>query len=205
MNEAEFKAVLRELVDENPFAVRAALQILALGFTGEVPTLAVTCEDRPRLLVNLSFVREHCRTQAHVKALICHEFLHVLLRHTERRGPIAEAEHLAFDAVINAVIHREQGPEYSSLMSRYYAEEKGLMRLLRPITKGELAASLRIARRIPVWFGPWMGLYEGLIVADDIVELAAGLKGRDLATIDVGRLLGDHSDRPVRGALAEAL
>ena len=59
--------------------------------------------------MNLAFVREHCRTDAHVKAVICHEFLHVLLRHTERLTRLTPAEHLAFDAVINAIIHRSAG------------------------------------------------------------------------------------------------
>ena len=59
-----------------------------------------------------------CKTQDHVKALICHEFLHILLRHTERSGPASPAEHVALDAVINAIIHRELGPAYSSMIGQ---------------------------------------------------------------------------------------
>ena len=88
MNADRFRAILAELIDENPFAIRAVLRILGVEFTAGVPTLAVTCEERPRLLVNLDFVGEHCRTDAEVKALLCHEFLHVLLRHTEERKPL---------------------------------------------------------------------------------------------------------------------
>ena len=84
MNARDFRTIYRELIDENPFAIRAVLHMLGVEFTDTVPTLAVTCEERPRLLVNLDFVGEHCRTEAEVKALLCHEFLHVLLRHTER-------------------------------------------------------------------------------------------------------------------------
>jgi predicted Zn-dependent protease len=61
------------------------LKILELCFTDAVPTLAVTCEARPRLLVNPGFVARHCASDEEVKAVICHEFLHVLLRHTEAR------------------------------------------------------------------------------------------------------------------------
>ena len=82
MSEARFRDLLIELIDENPFAIRAVLKIIDTEFTCNVPTLAVTCEDRPRLLVNLKFVQQHCTTDDHVKAVICHEFLHVLLRHT---------------------------------------------------------------------------------------------------------------------------
>ena len=85
------------------------LKILSVEFTTRVPTLAVTCEGRPRLLVNLDFVSEHCRTDIEVKAVVCHEFLHVLLRHTERLTPSTTAEHLAFDAVINAIVDALSG------------------------------------------------------------------------------------------------
>ncbi len=134
-----FRAILAELIDENPFAIRAVLRILGVEFTADVPTLAVTCEERPRLLVNLDFVGEHCRTDAEVKALLCHEFLHVLLRHTEERKPFTRARHLALDAVINAIIHREHGSEYSAMMSRYYADAPGLGKLLRPMNEQESA------------------------------------------------------------------
>ena len=113
------------------------LRILGVEFTADVPTLAVTCEERPRLLVNLDFVGEHCRTDAEVKALLCHEFLHVLLRHTEERKPFTRARHLALDAVINAIIHREHGSAYSAMMSRYYADAPGLAKLLRPMDAPE--------------------------------------------------------------------
>ena len=69
MTASDFRNVYRELIDENPLAIRAVLKVLCVEFTDTVPTLAVTCEQRPRLLVNLAFVRQHCRTEAHVKAV----------------------------------------------------------------------------------------------------------------------------------------
>ncbi len=42
MTEDEFRAIYRELIDENPLAIRAVLQILRIEVTGEVPTRAVT-------------------------------------------------------------------------------------------------------------------------------------------------------------------
>src|SRR5262249_38148714 len=137
MNAARFRSLLEELIDENPFAIRAALRILDVCFTESVPTLAVTCEARPRLLVNLKFVSKHCRSDAEVKAVMCHEFLHVLLRHTEQKTPLSPARHLAFDAVINAIIHRECGPGASAMMSRYYADAKDLRKMLRPMNEAE--------------------------------------------------------------------
>ena len=129
-----FRHIYRELIDDNPLAVRAVLKILTTEFTTRVPTLAVTCAERPTLLVNLAFVSEHCRTDDEVRAVIVHEFLHVLLRHTEQFSAVTDAEHLALDAVINAIIHRTLGPAASRMMSRYYAHAEGAFVLLRPPT-----------------------------------------------------------------------
>ena len=157
--------------------------------------------------MNLAFVREHCRTEAHVKALICHEFLHVLLRHTERLTTLTRAEHLAVDAVINAIIHRSLGPEYSGMMSRYYADERGVARLLRPPTDDEQGRTnrvfcrrLRTRREETRVLSAWAGLYGGRLVADDIRDLA-----RDLVEADdrpIAPLLGNHDDLPARDILA---
>lgn len=217
MNARTFQSIYRELIDENPLAIRAVLKVLCVEFTDTVPTLAVTCEARPRLLVNLAFVRAHCRSEAHVKALICHEFLHVLLRHTERFTTLTPAEHLAVDAVINAIIHRSLGPDYSGMMSRYYGNERGVARLLRPMTDDEQGRATRNS-----WGGlsaragekqllsAWSGLYGGLLVADDIRDLARDLEKRRNRNVS---LLGDHESlaqktpenaRPT-GALADAL
>ena len=181
MNERYFLSIYHELIDENPFAARAVLKILDVTFSQSVPTLAVTCEDHPRLLVNLDFVSRHCRTEEQVKAVITHEFLHVLLRHTEQPAPFTKARHIAFDAVINAIIHRTCGPNWSSLMSEYYAEATGIARLLRPFTVEEIA-SLARNRGTETAFGrAWLGLYAGNLVADDIAQLADDLLSEDLA------------------------
>ncbi len=221
MTAQEFHNLYRELIDENPLAIRAVLKVLSVEFTDRVPTLAVTCEARPRLLVNLAFLQEHCATEAHVKAVVCHEFLHVLLRHTERVTRLTPAEHLAFDSVINAVIHRSLGADYSSMMSRYYAGETGVTRLLRPPTADEYTALGKLRYQRPAATGDearlataWRALYEGLLVADDIRDLARDL---ELPPRPIGfRLLGNHDQLgdagaggdafgPVTGPLADAL
>jgi len=220
MKAQEVRGLLGELIDENPFAIRAVLKILAVEFTDTVPTLAVTAEERPRLLINLDFIREHCRTAEHVKAVLCHEFLHVLLRHTSLQGPLTPARHLALDAVINAIIHRQLGAAYSGLMSEYYKDARGLMQLLRPMAQGEWAVYWNRGRRLcglPPWWQAWVGLYQGTVLADDIEQLANDLNsaGRvgDGATgdgagavPDIGRLLGNHADdEPLPDALERAL
>lgn len=176
---ARFSALVIELLDENPLAIRPVLKILGIEFTNTVPTLAVSCTDRPVLLVNLDFVNAHCRSDAHVKALICHEFLHVLLRHTEDPRPLTPARHLAADAVINAIIHRQFGDAYSGMMTHYYAEATDLKKLLRPMNAAERRAfSQRFAFKLthaPAWVLAWDQLYAGRLVVDDIEALAGTL------------------------------
>jgi hypothetical protein len=216
MIEAEFRAIYRELIDENPLAIRAVLQILGIEFTGDVPTLAVTCTEKPILKVNLGFVQKECKTEEHVKALIVHEFLHILLRHTRSFKAFTPERHLATDAVINAIIHRQLGSAYSDLMSRYYAREKGIRKFLRPLNEQENDAwylSEQGMAQTPLE-SAWVGLYEGNLCADDIEEIARDLrsKGENLEE----NLLGGHkvghgidepsaSDGPLSEALTRAL
>ena len=222
MTPQRFRTLLAELVDENPFAIRAVLKILEVEFTERVPTMAVTREQRPRLLVNLRFVKKHCATDDHVKAVICHEFLHVLLCHTEDKRPLTPARHLAFDAVINAIIHRTFGPSFSSMMGKYYAKADDIRRILRPMNSKELRSSEKFWSKLPDWVRAWQALYRGQLVADDIealaerLEKAAGsvtqaragpfvLAPGGLDSID--GYLGNHDDlgRPLPGELQDAL
>ena len=202
MNAEYFHALYQELIEENPFAVRAVLKVLRVEFTETVPTLAVTCETRPRLLVNLAFLKKHCRTDQHVKAVICHEFLHVLLRHTERIAAFSPAEHVAFDAVINAIIHRELGADYSEFMSRYYSKEQGVRQLLCPPTISLDSRALR--SRSPIKRA-WYALYEGYLIADDIADLAGAVL--DVKTVpSTGTvLIGGHDHTEFVSELPEVL
>ena len=226
MNERHFEALLRELIDENPFAVRAILKILDVRFTDSVETMAVTCGEAPSLLVNLSFVGKHCRTDEQVKAVLCHEFLHVLLRHTETIGPLTPSRHLAFDAVINAIIHRAYGADYSSMMAEYYKSETGLRKLLRPMNAAEedwYDENCYPTDLLPQWVHAWDALYDGKLIADDIEALAQQLSHisggngsgggpgpftlKQDQIIDSGGLLGNHRDlgSKLEGALREGI
>ena len=197
MTPDQFLSILHETIDENPFAARAVLRILEVQFTDAVATLAVTCQDRPRLLVNLAFVSRHCYTDDHVKALLCHEFLHVLLRHTETLGPLTRARHLAFDAVINAIISREQGPSYASFFSLYYENEVGITRLLRPLTSAESRIyddfGEVVEEEPPIWARAWVGLYYGLLVADDIEDIVKAIDPSGLGD-GTSDLVGNHAE-----------
>jgi len=206
VTEDSFANLVLELIDENPFAVRSLFRILRIVYTGTVPTLAVTCRAEPELLVNLEFVEKHCKTESHIKALLCHEFLHVLLRHTEEQGPYSLARHLAFDAVINAIIHRQLGPNFSSLMATYYADQQWPRQLLRPPREGELR-DRALTGRVTIW----RALYEGQLIADDVAAIASGLAAVSLSAEMLKQLLGNHDElgqslsAEVKGALDQAL
>jgi len=220
MNEKRFNALLQELIDENPFAIRAVLKILDIQFTDAVPTLAVTRQSRPRLLVNLQFVKEHCQDDRQAKAVIIHEFLHVLLGHTGEKRRLTPARHLALDAVINAIIHRQYGSDYSTMMAAYYADVTDLRKLLRPMNSVEenhYHEYWHRPHRCPQWVETWYRLYSGALIADDIEELVKQIEAEKPVAGDydgpfilesgglgnIGDLLGNHED--LNGEFPEVL
>jgi len=125
IDESSFRSLLQETIDENPLACRAVLSLCRVEFTDSVETLAVTLGSPSILKVNLSFIREHCRSPHHVKAVLVHEFLHILMGHTLKFTTNTPALNIALDAVINASIHKHLGPCASELMSIYYKDAWG--------------------------------------------------------------------------------
>lgn len=232
--ETRLDLILMEMIEENALAIRPILRITNRRFTEEVPTLAITLSESPELLINLRFVNRYCQTDEHVKALLLHEFMHVILGHTMRFRSVTRAQNIALDAVINALISRQFGPAYGAMFERYYASSTGLMSILRPTTEVERAD---IERRSTEWVAKMLadknsdidphmmrvdvrtelervrdGLYAGHLVADDILELAdtiAEVGGFDL---NVQRfLIGNHNEfgippgSRISGAVEDAL
>ncbi len=206
ITEKYFKAILADLIDENPIACRGILRISKVVFTEDVPSLAVSLSGRrPLLYVNLSFLSEHCAAEEHIKAVIIHEFLHVLLNHTEKFKRVTPFLNLALDAVINAIIHRSLGHSYSGMMKAYYGKSKGIVRLLRPITEEE-QSGLDIAdtRGENGFINIWSGVYAGELVVDDLLDLAKKLHRQDPLFVLTGGtiFLGNHEERDEKGLLS---
>jgi hypothetical protein len=173
ITENYFKSILADLIDENPIACRGVLAISEVEFTEEIPTLAMTLSERPRLCVNLDFANKHCKTEEHLKAVIIHEFLHVLLGHTEKFKRVTRSLSIALDAVINSIIHRTLGSSYSGMMSSFYRDSKGVMRLLRPVTKRDKSKN---QTGEPHFVELWSAVYDGKFVVDDLLDIAEQVK-----------------------------
>jgi hypothetical protein len=204
IDEAGFRHIYRELVEENPLACRAVLSICRINFTANTRSLAVTLGRTPELLVNLDFLRTNCHTPSHVRAVLLHEFLHVLLGHTLKWEAISRCQNVALDAIINAIIHRKMGSEYSSMMAGYYKNQKGTLRLLRPMTDDEMARARNQSPQSEGWGGGGSfyvdldrihaGIYSGTVLADDVLEIAEQLSrsGSSFRPEDYKMLLGGH-------------
>lgn len=220
LDEGWFLTILAELIDRNQLACRAVLSLARVRFTTEVPTLAVTLTSPVELLVNLEFVRKHCGNEPEVEAVLLHEFLHVLLGHTERFERMNPALNVALDAVINAVIHRSVGSLRSQVFARYYGREKGVGRLLRPPTRAERDSfGPYVARGQPsahldadeaTFAVLWTRLYEGRTCADDILDLMEAVHNGNETTHALGAIpvIGSHAPgrgEPVCRELADAL
>jgi hypothetical protein len=194
IDESYFRAILGDLIDENPFACQAVYSLCAVEFTPDVQTLQVTLGERSVMEVNLEFVSENCMDEFEVKAVILHEFLHLLLRHTTRFKRITPAINIALDAVINAIIHRTFGPRYSGFMRRYYNDAPGPLKLLRIHDERDHEEGHRLYQikeptaeqlqelEILETLYP---LYNGRLVVDDLLDLSNRLRSDEIE-----RLLG---------------
>jgi len=101
--------------------------------TRDIPTAAVECKHRPRLLINPDFVEEYCSRDEHLFLLVMHELLHVMLAHTSLFPRMTQAQNIAFDAVINArLMHQFPKPAYMGFFDRVNPPDKFPHLLLRP-------------------------------------------------------------------------
>lgn len=123
--------VMADLMAENTLACRALFRITEMRFTGDVETLAVSISDRSVLHINPDFLDEYAQSEQDIKTLLMHEFLHVLLNHTLKYKRNTPLLNVALDAVINSMIHRMMGEDYSSFFDWFYQGD-GLEALLRP-------------------------------------------------------------------------
>lgn len=190
--------VLMEMVEENQLACRAIYSLLDIEITNQVPTLAVTLSEKPTLKINMEFCNQHVLCENDMKCVIMHEFLHVLLGHTTKIEKNTPLTNIAMDAVINAIIHRKYGPDYSDFFSHFY-QRTHYYPLLQPYLHlndmwftdddtPELRAELQVEAL-------HKKIYEGAYSSEDVLEIleyyAPWLMQLEKEVI----LIGNHEDQ----------
>jgi hypothetical protein len=206
IDERLFENILRDLIDDNPIACGGVLSVFRVAFTDQVPTLSVSLEKRPTLMVNLEFLRKHTKSETHVKSCLLHEFLHVLLGHTERFASMTPELNLALDAVINHIILRSCGDEYAEFFRLYYKQARDYAELLAPFAKTEVPYWINRSRAGHTALSRLrLGLYQGKLLADDILDIVKQAGSSDVALPRGRYFLGGHNPLPARSDLPDEM
>ncbi len=197
MTESLFRQVLLDLIDENPIACSALLSIAKVEFTREVPTLAVTLEEHPVLKVNPDFCARHLHTETDAQSVILHEFLHVLLNHTERFKRMDPGLNLALDAVINHIIQRSCGEAYGDFFRRYYAKASGMAALLVPLRENAFSHyRIRHWEKWNEYHQLKSSLMTGRVVVDDVLDVVREVEKRKWSLPRSRVFIGGHEPAP---------
>ena len=115
------------------FEMETFARLAGIVMTRKIPTAAMECQLRPRLLINPDFVAKYCKRDEHLFLLVMHELWHVLLAHTSLYSRITQIQNIAFDAVINAGLSRQfNKPAYRGFFEELNPPDKFPHLLLRP-------------------------------------------------------------------------
>ncbi len=191
--EKQMRYIILEMAEENTLACKALFCISRIRFTREVKTMSVNLSRHPELLINLDFCRQHLQRESDVKAVLMHEFLHVILLHTEKYELSNPFLNIALDAIINAIIYRYMGMEYADLFVRLY-EWEPISMLLRP------AAGENYRPEADAWNKIHMEIYEGKYCADDLYELLLYIQSESTSAGPENiLLLGQHTPTEISG------
>ena len=116
MTEQDVVRSLYEVIPGYSLHMEEFLRLFRVRFEEKrVDSAAMTCGDRPELLLNPKFLEERCKTPEHLLMLVLHELYHALLGHTRLFLHPTKIDNIAFDAVINATLVRAfPGEEFRS-------------------------------------------------------------------------------------------
>ncbi|MGI9190478.1 MAG: DUF2201 family putative metallopeptidase [Chitinophagaceae bacterium] len=186
--------IVHDLAGEDAMACRALFEITQIEFTEKVQTMAVSLKNKPTLFINPRFCNHHLETENDVKAVLLHEFLHVILGHTARYKLNTPLLNIATDAIINAIIHRHYGNTYSNFFNRFY-REPNIGQLLRPDYESfDEQVFLNNIMEEEQFYDLHYGIYSGKICADDLHDLLKYLTEHlnNKAVYNI-TLLGNHN------------
>ena len=114
-----------------PYGLEQLLSLIDVEESESIPSAAIPLGGRPKIYINPQFVEKHCQEDDALAALILHELHHLLLGHTRLFKRITPLHNIAFDAVINAMIARQE-PRYATLFTQIYDPHTFPQCLLRP-------------------------------------------------------------------------
>ncbi|HAD33712.1 MAG TPA: hypothetical protein DCF44_04320 [Chitinophagaceae bacterium] len=199
--EKQLRYIIQDMADENPLACRALFKITDVEFTTMVPTMAVTLSKNPVLKINPAFCREHLQSEDDVKAVLLHEFLHVLLLHTEKYEVSNPLLNVALDAIINAIIFRYKGMQYAQFFMRFYQWE-----MISFLLRQEPKLPEEYSNIDNEWRKVHFKIYTGKYCADDLYELLIYLEEKiNKKDIEKIILLGNHSGENISEEMKKIL
>jgi hypothetical protein len=182
------------------FEMETFSRLAGIVATKEVPTAAMECKHRPRLLINPDFVEKHCKRDEHLFLLVMHELWHVMLAHTSLYPRVTQAQNIAFDAIINAGLMRKfNRPEYMGFFDAINPPDQFPHLLLRPPlgwpdnpeypTNIGPVGTNRILRQL---YPPQGAFQPAMPFYDEILDLIKKDMEERGVSVLVPVLLGDH-------------
>ncbi len=115
------------------FEMETLCRLAGIKVTREIPSAAVECKFRSRLLLNPDFVEKYCPRDEHLFLLVMHELWHIILAHTRLYPRSTMAHNIAFDAIINAGLARQfDQPEFRGFFEAINKADEFPGCLLRP-------------------------------------------------------------------------
>lgn len=181
------------------YCLSALLSLAEIVETTEIPTAAVECKARPKLLINPEWTAKHAKTPEKLVMLTLHELHHVILGHTRLYPRVTLIDNLVFDAVINSMLcHLFPDTPYTSLFCDFYDEAKFPECLLRPPTNWAPNTPVAVpralaGRRYRSLAALYRKLYSPIGASYDELRDALTAHG-GVYLFDFGKLLGDHSE-----------
>jgi hypothetical protein len=128
--------IMSRLLSSLPAAIlemETLAKLAGIVASRKVPTAAMECKHRPRLLLNPDFIEKHCKRDEHILLLVMHELWHVMMAHTSLYPRVTQAQNIAFDAIINSSLSRRfNSPEYAGFFDALNPSDKFPHLLLRP-------------------------------------------------------------------------
>lgn len=128
--------IMSRLLSSLPAAtleIETLAKLAGIVSSQKIPTAAMECKHRPRLLLNPIFIDKHCKRDEHILLLVMHELWHVMMAHTSLYPRVTQAQNIAFDAIINSSLSRRfHSPEYMGFFDVLNPPDKFPHLLLRP-------------------------------------------------------------------------